>query len=151
MFKIVKYETLKEISDQSEKDNNYYSGLIIKKLWLSKIFLLTNPKDWEIRGSRTNKRGKIFLLESGSGLIVGETELVNCIELDLVDFLKNEHHHKIPMTVHNNCLPYPKTFAWVFRNTQKYSHPIPYVHPQGAVIWVNIPRKLLVPAEFPNT
>lgn len=35
-----------------------YDALIIKGQWLRKIFTEKDPKDWEIRGSRTEKRAK---------------------------------------------------------------------------------------------
>ena len=44
-------------------------GLIIKKKWLDKIF--AKKKVWEIRSSPTNIRGRIFLIQSGSGMVVG--------------------------------------------------------------------------------
>ena len=39
-------------------------ALIIRQPWLGLI--LSGKKTWEIRGSRTNKRGPIALIESGS-------------------------------------------------------------------------------------
>lgn len=120
-----------------------YDALIIKGQWLRKIFAEKDPKDWEIRGSRTEKRGKILLIESSTGLIVGQTELTGCIELDLVDFVYHEKHHKIPDILHHHKLPYPRTFAWQIKGSVKYREPIPYTHPQGAVIWVKIPAETL--------
>ena len=34
--------------------------------------------------------------------------------------------------------PYKNTYAWIISNAKKYEKPIPYKHPMGAVIWVNI-------------
>lgn len=126
-----------------EKKEGCYNALVIKEHWLNKIFDANDPKDWEIRGCRTNKRGRIFLAQSGTGMIVGETNLVDCIELDEVDFKVNETHHKISENIHHNKLPYPSTFAWVLQNTIKYEKPIPYEHHQGAVIWVKIPFAII--------
>lgn len=44
-------------------------ALIIKKQFLDKIF--SGKKTWELRGSRTHKRGRIALIESGSGPCYG--------------------------------------------------------------------------------
>lgn len=150
MYKIHQYDILKQKFDKSEEENGYYSGLIIKEFWLSKIFNFADPKDWEIRGSCTNKRGKIYLLESKTGLIKGEADLIDCIELDLVDFTRNEHHHKIPSQIHNNQLPYSRTYAWVLQDIHKYNVSIPYKHPRGAVIWVNLPRNIVFESNFLN-
>lgn len=120
-------------------------ALIVKKRWLD-LILSNDPdqvKDWEIRGSRTNKRGEILLIESGSGLIVGKTEITGCTGLDYVDFVSHEKHHKIPPAMCGNELPYPNTFAWILKNSKRFEKPIPYKHPQGAVIWVNIPDEIV--------
>ena len=109
-------------------------GLIIKKYWLEKIFY--ENKIWEIRGSNTKIRGKIFLIQSGSGYIVGECEIIDSILLSEEDYLNNTKNHKI--NTKDISYPYKKTYAWVISNALKYENPIPYNHPQGAVIWVNI-------------
>lgn len=38
----------------------------------------------------------------------------------------------------SNQLPYKRTYAWVFDKPKIYNEPIPYKHPMGAVIWVNL-------------
>ncbi len=52
---------------------NMTRALIIRKEHLTNIF--DNGKVWEMRSSKTNARGRIGLIEAGSGLIVGETFL----------------------------------------------------------------------------
>jgi hypothetical protein len=107
--------------------------LIIKKEYLDKIF--SGKKTWEIRGFRTHKRGKIGLIQSGSGEIIGECEIVDCSkELTLEEYLKNKHKH----CSNNSKLNYKKTFAWILKNPKRYSEPIKYKHPMGAIIWVKI-------------
>ena len=123
--------------------NDTISALIIRDPWIDMIFNKENPKDWEIRGCATKKRGHILIARSTSKTIVGEVDIVDCIELDTVDFLYNAKHHKIPKEIHYNQLPYDRTYAWVFRNAVKYKTPISYVHPQGPVIWVNLPADSL--------
>jgi hypothetical protein len=49
-------------------------ALIIKKEWLDKIF--DEGKVWEMRTTRTKVTGKIGLIESGTGLIIGEAEII---------------------------------------------------------------------------
>lgn len=43
-------------------------GLIIKPKWADMV--LSGFKPWEIRGSRTHKRGTIGIIKSGSGLVL---------------------------------------------------------------------------------
>lgn len=108
-------------------------GLIIKRQWLDLIF--AGKKIWEIRGCNTKTRGKIALIQSGSGLIVGECELVGSKQLSLFDYQNNVDKHQV---INTFTLPYTKTFAWVLQNAKKYDNPKPYKHKCGAVIWVNL-------------
>lgn len=108
-------------------------GLIIKQPWID--YILNADKIWEIRGVNTKTRGKIELIQSGSGLVVGCCEIVDCIELSLQDFKNNVDKHQIKNT---NQLPYKRTYAWVLTNAKKYERPKKYKHPQGAIIWVNL-------------
>lgn len=107
-------------------------GLIVKGFWLNKIF--DNGKSWEIRGSRTNKRGAIRLIESGSREIKGKANLTECIKLTKELYEKNRERHQIPAEYES--LPYKQPYAWVIKDADRYKEPIPYKHPQGAVIWV---------------
>lgn len=110
-------------------------GLIIKSPHIELI--LEGKKKWEIRGSRTNIRGKIALIKSGSKKVYGEVELIECIELDLETY--NEYHKKLYGT-RSEKLPYKRTYAWIVRNPIVYDRPISYVHPKGAIIWVNLDK-----------
>ena len=107
-------------------------GLIIKEKWLRLI--LSGLKSWEIRGSRTKKRGTIYLIQSGSSHIMGQVDIVDCIELTKERYEKNRGKHCIEAGWES--LPYSAPYAWVLENCVQYQKPIPYKHPQGAVIWV---------------
>ena len=109
-------------------------SLIIKKKFLDKIFL--GLKTWELRGSNTKIRGTIRLIESGSGLIIGEADLVDCVGHLSLDDLKSNFTYT-QYDVQSNMLKYKKTYAWILKNPKIYKDPIPYKHPQGAIIWVN--------------
>ena len=109
------------------------NALIIKKPWIDLI--LEGKKVWEIRGSNTKIRGRIALIQSGSGLVVGECDLVDSFPLDLETYKQSEKFHRIKDT---EILPYKKTHAWVILNVVRYNSPKTYKHPNGAIIWVNI-------------
>lgn len=110
-------------------------GLIIKKHWLDLI--LSGKKTWEIRGSDTKKRGRIALIESGSGHVVGTCKLVDSYPVTLDDMEANQDKHCIEPTLititHHLKYKYPN--AWVLENAKRID-PVKYNHPQGAVIWV---------------
>lgn len=111
------------------------NGLLIKSPWIEMI--LAGRKTWEIRGSKTKKRGQIALIRSGSGLIIGVCEIVGVIgPLSKGKMLENFSKHRIPPHNLKHGLPYEKTYAWVLKNVKPLKEPIPYKHPLGAVIWV---------------
>lgn len=109
-------------------------GLVVKSPWIDLI--LEGKKTWEIRSSNTTKRGKIALIKSGSGCIYGTIDVVNSFPIDATIFKKNQQLHQIKEDF--SALSYKKPHAWVFANPILFEKPIPYTHPQGAVIWVNL-------------
>src|SRR5690554_5374478 len=107
-------------------------GLIIQKVWLDKIF--DEGKTWEMRSTKTKITGKIGLIEAGSGMIVGEANLLGCCNeaIELND--KHFDKHKVK----DIELLKKWKYAWVLADAIRYENPIPYEHPQGAVIWVKL-------------
>lgn len=111
-------------------------GLMVREEWLNKI--LSGEKIWEIRGKNIQVRGRIALIQSGSGLVVGKCELADVVgPLSLREFRKNAHLAGVEPEIIRG-MPYDKTYAWVLKNAQRLSKPVPYTHPYGAVIWVNL-------------
>lgn len=109
-------------------------GLIIKSPWID--YILTGEKVWEIRGSHTSIRGEIALIKSGTQKIYGTAEITGSILLTEKAFFEGTPNHQIKNAA---SLPYSKPHAWILKNPVILSKPIPYKHPQGAVIWVNLP------------
>lgn len=108
-------------------------ALIIRKPWIDMI--LSGEKTWEMRSQPTNVRGRIGLIEQGSGLIVGECELVNSGEsVNNFNPGYGGDMHKIDDLSLLEKWHYP----WVLSGAKKYDVPIPYKHPKGAVIWVKL-------------
>lgn len=68
-------------------------GLIIKKVWLDKI--LDEGKVWEMRTTKTKVRGKILLIESGSGTIVGEAQLMYCSDKPIARHSSQLKFHQV--------------------------------------------------------
>ena len=112
-------------------------GLLIRQFWLDKIF--QGKKTWEIRGSNTHIRGRIGLIRSGSGRVVGTCDLVG-VEgpLSLADLRRNVSKHMAPLSELRKPLRYKQTYAWVLKNAKALRKSVPYKHPQGAVIWVKL-------------
>ena len=108
-------------------------ALVIKKPWID--YILDGKKIWEIRGTKTKIRGRIALIQSGSGLVVGECDLVDCVALGEKTYRQNQKLHCIENV---EQLPYKKVYAWVIANAVRYLEPKPYQHPRGAIVWVNL-------------
>ncbi len=110
--------------------------LIVKKEWLDLI--LSGEKVWEMRSRMTKVRGRIGLIESGSGLIVGECELTGCSDLSYThpENIQSIYHLKHRVLNPDQLKRWNK--AWRVKKAKRYDKPIPYKHPQGAVVWVNV-------------
>ena len=109
-------------------------GLIVKEPWIN--YILAGEKTWEIRSSNVKIRGRIALIKSGTGKIFGTVELVDSKELTFKEYRDSENFHCI--LGEKFKLPYKRTWAWSVTNPNVFVTPIPYHHPQGAVIWVNL-------------
>jgi hypothetical protein len=108
-------------------------GLIIKPYWLDLIF---KNKSLEVRGQNCYSHiGKdIALIESGSGLIKGITNITHTFPIESEDYFKRmKSKHFIPTW---NLVEYKTPWFWHFGKRYKLINPIPYKHPPGAVIWV---------------
>lgn len=111
-------------------------ALLIRRPWIDKI--LDDEKTWEIRGSRTSVEGRIGLIASGSGTVIGVCDLADCAgPLTAAEFRTNVR--KAGMRPNEATLGYYRqTYAWVLKNAQRLERPVPYHHASGAVIWVKL-------------
>jgi hypothetical protein len=108
-------------------------GLLIRQAPLEKI--LAGTKTWEIRGRATARRGRIALIESKSGQVVGTCELVDVVGPLTLRELR-QHADRTGFSPSEP--PYERTYAWVLRVARRLPSPVPYCHPSGAVIWVKL-------------
>ena len=112
-------------------------GLIVRSPWIEKI--LSGEKTWELRGSNTKIRGKIALIAGGSKAVCGVCELADAKgPLSGKQLMDNAHLHGVEKHVLEKGLPYSKTYAWILEKPVAFRSPVPYDHPRGAVIWVNL-------------
>ena len=112
-------------------------GLIIKPKWADLI--LEGQKTVEVRGSKTNIRGEIGIIKSGTKKVYGTVELFSCIKLEKRQFEGAwKERHKIDISWEELLKIYPTPYAWCLKDVKVYDKPIPYDHKKGCVIWVNI-------------
>jgi ASCH domain len=116
--------------------NEPLRALLIRRPWIDMI--LDGQKTWEIRGARTSVRGRIGLIASRSGTVIGVCDLVDCVgPLTAEEFRKNAK--KAGMRPSEAKLgSYRQTYAWVLYMPRLLKQPVPYRHPSGAVIWVRL-------------
>lgn len=75
-------------------------------------WIVDNIKIIEYRTRETYIRGRIGIIESGTGTVIGDTLLNDCVfdpELGL--------------------------YTWALRNARRYTTPVPFEHKRGYVTW----------------
>lgn len=114
-------------------------ALIIRQPHIGHI--LNGDKSWEMRSKPTKIRGKIGLIEAGSGLIVGECEIIRMQQAPTTYRARHmtRSYHRIDESRYDVMDKW--CWAWVIENAIKYETPIPYKHPSGAVIWVDLTKQ----------
>jgi len=111
-------------------------GLVIRQPWMGHI--LRGEKRWELRSHSTTLRGPIAQIQSGSGLVVGTARLARVIgpledgEFEQATLAGNVVGSEF------QTVSYLKAYAWVLEQPRALAAPVPYDHPQGAVIWVRL-------------
>jgi hypothetical protein len=119
---------------RSGKRRSATIALVVKPEWLEKIF--AKEKDWEIRGSRTQRRGWIHLAQSrAGGKLVGRARLVGCRQLPRESFMSHAARHCVRKLAD---VPYKNIYAWMLEAAEKYTRPFSYKHAAGAVIWARL-------------
>ncbi len=115
-------------------------GLIIRQPWIGMI--LDGEKHWEMRSRPTLVRGRIALIQAGTGLIVGEAFLSGSPTNYTSGHIMHEYsRHRV-----DDALLLEKwRFPWILHVVEKYDTPVPYNHPAGAVVWVDLEREGVVP------
>lgn len=112
-------------------------GLIVDEPWISLI--LRGEKHWEMRSQATAVRGAVALIRKGSGAVVGVIRVTGCRgPLGLDELRSNADKHRVPMTEFESGRAAKWTTAWELADVQVLATPVPYRHPYGAVIWVNL-------------
>ena len=123
--------------EKIEIDENYAgrSGLIIKNKWLNLIY--EKEKVWELRSKPTKKRGTLLLIESGSGQVSGQADIMDCRLIERDELKEHFRKHKCEEKDVDG-LGYKVIYAWALSNVKKWVAPMPYHHRKGCVTWVRL-------------
>lgn len=112
-------------------------ALLVRRPWIDMI--LDRRKTWELRGSRTAVRGTIALAQAGSKHLVGAARLADVVgPLSASRLQQTIKLHGVSAADLRRPNRYANTYAWVLTAARRLRPPIPYHHPSGAVIWVNL-------------
>ena len=110
-------------------------GLIIDEPWISLIVL--GKKTWEMRSRNTHMRGRIGLIRKGSKTVIGIADLVDTLpKLPKSELRASFAKHRVPE--HEIDQNFKWSTAWVLQRARSLQQPVPYHHPAGAVIWMNL-------------
>lgn len=110
-------------------------GLIIDEPWISLI--TSGQKTWEMRSRNTHVRGRIGLIRKGSKSVVGVADLVGTVpQLSQAALQGCVARHRVPEDHIGE--DFKHNTAWVLEHARPLRDPVPYRHPRGAVIWVNL-------------
>ena len=116
-------------------------ALLVHDHWAQLI--VRGLKTWEIRGSRTGRRGRIALLLPRRHVIVGTCDLVG-VEgpLSPARLARAFARHRIPPGRLSLEIPYRQPFAWLLSGARPLAAPLAFRPPRGAVRWVRLPEPL---------
>lgn len=119
-------------------------GLVIDEPW---IRLITDgKKTWEMRSRDTQVRGRIALIKKGSGTVMGVADLVGTRpRLSRAELRTNVDKHCVPADHIGD--DFKHSSAWVLERARPLRSAVPYRHPSGAVIWVNLDRAVTTAIE----
>ena len=106
-------------------------ALLLKPYWLKLI--LRGKKDWEIRGSNTKKRERIFL--ASKKMLYGEVTIIQSFRTTKQILRRNFHRHGIRNL---SQITYKKIWVWKLQDARKFKKPIKFERKKGQVVWCRI-------------
>ena len=113
-------------------------ALIIKDPWASQI--VSGKKTIELRTKRTKKIGQeIYIAKAGTKTLIGRVTIEKCMQLTLDDYMNLMDKHLVGYGF--GIISEKKLYGWFLKDAVQFDNPIPYDHPQGAQMWVVIPKK----------
>lgn len=121
--------------------------LAVRQPWVG--LLASGEKIWELRGSPISLRGRVGLIEQGSGCIVAGATLVDCHgPLTAEQLRDSEDRHRVA-AANLSQIAYSKTYAWCARVQMCVMHALlPRPSSWPSALCVNLKLKPLPSREF---
>ena len=108
-------------------------GLIVKEPYID--WILTGEKTIELRGSDTHKRGTIYLVKSGTGMVYGTIDIINSFEIETVNqYEQLRHRHCVG--AERRQIRYKRLWAWELANEVQFDKPKRYIKKKGQQVWI---------------
>lgn len=108
--------------------------------------LVEGAKVWELRTTSTKVRGRIGIAAKGSGSFIGAVDLVGVHGPYSPDEASaHEAQHRVPRKQIEQYSGPKGLYAWEVTAAHRFNTPVPYTHPQGAVIWVRLEPAIAEP------
>jgi hypothetical protein len=112
-------------------------ALIVREPWISVI--LEGGKTWEMRSKRANIRGRVGLIQQGTGAVVGVATLVDCLSpISREAYASYHQRHAIPPNMQEECVQRGWVIPWVLQATERLTAPVPYKAKSGQQDWVTL-------------
>jgi hypothetical protein len=123
--------------------------LVVAEPWAT--LLVDGEKTWELRTTSTKIRGLIGVAAKSSGTIIGAVDLVDVHgPFTSTEIAPYEHFHRVPASSTSTYSGPKGLYGWEVTSAVRFDPPIPYGHPQGAIIWVLLDPKIEVPGPTPG-
>jgi hypothetical protein len=111
--------------------------------------MMSGQKTWEMRSRDTLVRGRIALIRKGSKSIIGIADLVRTLpKLSPSELKAGVGNHRVPESAIGK--DFKHSTAWVLQHARPLRDPVPYRHPAGAVIWVNLDPEVAAMVDIPK-
>ena len=78
-------------------------------------YIVDGIKLIEYRTRKTYIRGRVGIIESGTGTVIGDVEIVDCRFNSTFQF-----------------------YEWYLDNPRRFATPVPFEHKQGAMVWIDL-------------
>jgi hypothetical protein len=104
--------------------------------------ILAGKRTWEIRGVKTKVEGRIALVASGSGTIVGVCDLVECLGPLTADMFRRNAAKTGMRPSDARFGSYRQAYAWVLAKPKRLKKAVAYRHPFGVTTWVHLDRRV---------
>ena len=90
-----------------------------------------------MRSRNTQVRGRIGLIRKGSKMVIGVARLMETLpKLPKPELRASFAKHRVPESEIDENFRW--STVWVLQRARSLQEPVPYRHPRGAVIWVNL-------------